>query len=86
MLIRSFFVVSSSLLTMAFTADAVQPENVTSLLGCPGLIGNISFHDYAGDTVLQMCVAPQGLSISNGIVNLTVYDLSDGLFHNGFES
>lgn len=70
---------------MVFASNAAQPESVSAATGCPGLVANIEIQDYDGEQVLQLCVAPQGLNISNGILNLRVYDSSDGIFRNSFE-
>lgn len=72
---------------MAFATDAAQTLEKSATAACPGLVARIEFLDYDGSHVEQLCVAPQGFSISGGTINLSVYDnASDGIFHNGFES
>ncbi len=62
-----------------------DPANVT--VACPGLTAHIVLTDYDGTHVVNACVAPGGLSISQNTVTLIAYDnLSDGLFHSGFEA
>ena len=75
-------------MALALATDVPQPESASAAaLGCPSLTAQITFNDYDGAHTIQMCVAPQGLSISGGTVNLHVYDnQADGLFHNGFEA
>jgi hypothetical protein len=88
MTIRSILAIAlGSSMTMAFTTDAAQPEEELAAAACPGLTANITFNDYDGTHLVRMCVAPLGLSISAGVVNLRLYDNeSDGLFHNGFDA
>lgn len=74
-------------MVVTFATDAAQTEEQTLTAACPGLIARITFLDYDGPHVEQLCVAPQGFSISGGAVNLSVYDnASNGIFHNGFEN
>ena len=73
-------------MAMAMASDVAQSEDAASIIGCHGPVANITINEYDGPHLLQMCVSPQGLRISGGVVNLSVYDSeSDGLFHNGFE-
>ena len=73
-------------MAMAMASDVAQSEDAASIIGCHGPVANITLYEYDGPHLLQMCVSPQGLRISGGVVNLNVYDgESDGLFHNGFE-
>ena len=88
MAIRSIFALAlASSMAIPFASDAARPEDQPANAACPGLTANIVFNDYDGTRVIQMCVAPNGLSITGNAVNLHVYDnQADGIFHNGFES
>lgn len=87
MAIRSILAFAlATTMAAALATDVAQPEVESVAAVCPGLTANITLNDYEGQHVLLLCVAPQGLSISGGAVNLHVYDyLSDGIFRNGFE-
>ena len=87
MAIRSILAFAfGSSMAAALATDVAQPSIESGTVACPGLTANITLDDYEGQHVLMLCVAPQGLSISGGVVNLHVYDyLSDGIFHNGFQ-
>ena len=83
-----------SILAVAFAGSAliaVKSDSARAQAGapaaCPGMIADILLSDYDGQHSLQLCVAPQGLRITGNTVHLDVYDgLSDGVFHNGFDS
>jgi len=73
------------LLSLPFTSSALEdPDSVE--VACPTFIAHIVLHDYDGAHAVTACVAPGGLQIQQNSVTLIVYDnLSDGLFHSGFE-
>ncbi len=77
----------SSSMVVALATDVAPPANESARSGCPSLTARITLNDYDGVHVMQLCVTSQGFSITAGTVNLHVYDnLSDGIFHNGFEA
>jgi hypothetical protein len=54
--------------------------------GCPGLKAHIVVRDYDGPLVIDLCVEPQGFSLTGDTVNLRGNDpYIDGLFHSEFE-
>ena len=83
-----------SILAVAVAGSAVMAVKTDSARAqagapgaCPGMVANILLSDYDGQHALQLCVAPQGQRIVGNTVHLDVYDgLSDGVFHNGFDS
>lgn len=53
---------------------------------CPGLAAHVVVHEYDGPLTIDLCVAPQGFSITGDTVNLRIHDpYTDGLFHSEFE-
>lgn len=75
------------LLSLPFPSAALDdPANVEAV-PCPSLIAHIVLYDYDGAHAVTACVAPGGLSIHQNTVTLIAYDnLSDGVFHSGFEA
>ena len=54
--------------------------------GCPGLNAHVVVRDYDGPLTIDLCVEPQGFSLTGDTVNLRIHDpYTDGLFHNEFE-
>ena len=72
------------LLSLPFPSSALDdPASVE--VACP-FIAHVVLHDYDGAHAVTACVAPGGLRIQQNSVTLITYDnLSDGVFHSGFE-
>lgn len=72
---------------VALPASMLEPAPARAqTAGCPGLNAHVVVQDYDGPLTIDLCVAPQGFSLTGDTVNLRIHDpYADGLFHNAFE-
>jgi uncharacterized membrane protein len=86
MAIRSMLAVALGSMAVTLTTDTARSQEDSAAAVCNGLIAHITLDDYDGAHAMQLCVAPNGFSITGNVVSLHVYDnMADGLFHNAFE-
>lgn len=75
------------LLSLPLPSAALDDPAIVEAVPCPSLIAHVVLYDYDGAHAMTACVAPGGLSIHQNTVTLIAYDnLSDGVFHSGFET
>ncbi len=74
-------------LAAALPASMLESDTARAqTTGCPGLNAHVVVHEYDGPLTIDLCVAPQGFSITGDTVNLRIHDpYTDGLFHSEFE-
>jgi hypothetical protein len=77
----------SAALVAAAPIALFEPDRAhAQTTACPGLKAHVVLHEYDGPLTIDLCVEPQGFTITGDTVSLRIHDpYADDLFHSEFD-